>query len=75
MSMSDGVYEVKKDEDTSIFTAGVSRCMSMEKIDELKDDGMTIRLTILLIIHNPYGTGSLSYYVYYTSDEDSVLSY
>ena len=28
-----------------------------------------------MIIHNPYGTGSLSYYVYYKSDEDSVLSY
>ena len=28
-----------------------------------------------LIIYNPYGTGSLSYYIYYTSDEDSQLSY
>ena len=35
---SDGVYEVNKDEDTSIFTSDYQDTIE-EKIDELKDDG------------------------------------
>ena len=70
---SDGVYEVNKDEDTSIFTSDYQDTIE-EKIDELKDDG-NYTIDNPLIIYNPYGTGSLSYYIYYTSDEDSQLSY
>ena len=70
---SDGVYEVNKDEDTSIFTSDYQDTIE-KKIDELKDDG-NYTIDNPLIIYNPYGTGSLSYYIYYTSDEDSRLSY
>ena len=36
MSMRDGIYEVKKDEETSIFTAGVSRCNVDEENRRIK---------------------------------------
>ena len=70
---SDGIYEVNKDDDTSIFTSDYQDTIE-KKIDELKDDG-NYTIDNPLIIYNPYGTGSLSYYIYYTSDEDSRLSY
>ena len=70
---SDGIYEVNKDGDTSIFTSDYQDTIE-KKIDELKDDG-NYTIDNPLIIYNPYGTGSLSYYIYYTSDEDSQLSY
>lgn len=70
---SDGIYEVNKDDDTSIFTSDYQDTIE-KKMDELKDDG-NYTIDNPLIIYNPYGTGSLSYYIYYTSDEDSRLSY
>lgn len=65
----EGVYEVEKDEEISIFSEDYQNIIE-EKIEELKDkDDYTLEDPLL--IHNPYGTGSLSYYLYYTdSDED-----
>ena len=66
---NEGVYEVEKDEEISIFSEDYQNIIE-EKIEELKDSA-DYTLENPLIIHNPYGTGSLSYYLYYTdSDED-----
>ena len=65
----EGVYEVEKDEEISIFSEDYQNIIE-EKIEELKDKA-DYTLEDPLLIHNPYGTGSLSYYLYYTdSDED-----
>lgn len=69
----DGIYEVKKNKKTSIFTEEYQDDVD-GKIKKLKESN-DYTIDNPLIIHNPYGTGSLSYYVYYKSDEDSVLSY
>ena len=69
----DGIYEVKKNKKTSIFTEEYQDNVD-GKIKKLKESN-DYTIDNPLIIHNPYGTGSLSYYVYYKSDEDSVLSY
>ena len=68
----EGVYEVKKDEDISIFSEDYQNIIE-EKIDALKDSA-DYTLENPLLIHNPYGTGSLSYYLYYT-DSDKTLDY
>lgn len=70
---SEGVYEVKKDEKISIFTINYQDVIE-KKIEELKDQA-DYSLDSPLIIYNPYGTGNLSYYIYYTSDNDSKLDY
>lgn len=65
----EGVYEVKKDENISIFNEDYQNIIE-EKIDALKDSA-DYTLENPLLIHNPYGTVTLSYCLYYTySDED-----
>ena len=66
----EGVYEVEKDDDISIFTEGYQNIIE-EKINELKDSA-DYTLEKPLLIHNPYGTGSLSYYLYYTDSDDNL---
>ena len=63
----EGVYEVEKNEDISIFSEDYQNIIE-EKIDSLKDSAY-YTLENPLIIHNPYGTGSLSYYLYYTDSD------
>ena len=69
---SEGVYEVKADEDISIFNLAYQNVIE-SKIESLKhsDD---YSLEHPLLIYNPYGTGSLSYYVYLGKNYDD-LSY
>ena len=70
---NEGVYEVEKDKEISIFSEDYQNIIE-EKIEELKDKA-DYTLEEPLLIHNPYGTGSLSYYLYYTdSDEDISCS-
>lgn len=69
---SDGVYEVKTDEEISIFNLAYQNVIE-DKIESLKNED-SYSLTSPLIIYNPYGTGSLSYYVYLGSSYDD-LSY
>ncbi len=69
---NEGVYEVKSDEDIDIFNL-VYQDVIEKKIEELKSfDNYSISNP--LIIYNPYGTGSQSYYVYLGKDYDE-LSY
>lgn len=65
----ENVELVKKDENISIFNEDYQNIIE-EKIDALKDS-VDYTLENPLLIHNPYGTGTLSYYLYYTySGED-----
>lgn len=68
----DGVYEIKTSEDMSIFNLTYQDAVE-SKIDDLKkkDD---YSLENPLIIYNPYGTASQSYYVY-LGDDYNDLSY
>lgn len=59
----EGVYEIKKDENISIFNEDYQNIIE-EKIDVLKESA-DYTLEKPLLIHNPYGTGTLSYYLYY----------
>ena len=71
----EGVYEVNTintDEDLTIFNL-VYQDVIESKIEELKNSE-NYSLDNPLIIYNPYGTGSLSYYVYLGKDYDD-LSY
>lgn len=69
---SEGVYEVKTDEDINIFNLTYQDVID-EKIKELKElDNYSLENP--LIIYNPYGTGSQSYYVYLGKSYDD-LSY
>lgn len=68
---NEGVYEVETDEDIDIFNL-VYQDVVESKIDDLKSDDYSIENP--LIIYNPYGTGSLSYYVYLGDNYDD-LSY
>ena len=68
----EGVYEVNKNKDISIFSEDYQNIIE-EKIAELKDKA-DYTLEKPLLIYNPYGTGSLSYYLYYT-DSDENLEY
>lgn len=66
----EGVYEVEKDEEISIFSEDYQNIIE-EKIEELKDkDDYTLEDPLLIL--NPYGTGSLSYYLYYTDSEEDL---
>lgn len=69
---AEGVYEVKTDEDIDIFNL-VYQDVIESKIDELKSSG-DYSLENPLIIYNPYGTGSQSYYIYFGQGYDD-LSY
>lgn len=69
---SEGVYEVKTDEDLSIFNLAYQNVIE-NKIEKLKSSDY-YSLENPLLIYNPYGTGSLSYYVYLGKDYDD-LSY
>lgn len=66
----EGIYEVKKDEDISIFSEDYQNIID-EKIDALKDSS-DYTLEDPLLIYNPYGTGSLSYYLYYNSNDNDL---
>ena len=66
----EGVYEVKKDEDISIFSEDYQNIIE-EKIEALKDSA-DYTLENPLIIYNPYGTGSLSYYLYYVGHDENL---
>ena len=69
---NEGVYEVKTDEDIDIFNL-VYQDVIESKIENLKSSG-DYSLSNPLIIYNPYGTGSQSYYVYLGKGYDD-LSY
>ena len=69
---NEGVYEVKTDEDIDIFNL-VYQDVIENKIEELKSSD-NYSLSNPLIIYNPYGTGSQSYYVYLGKGYDD-LSY
>ena len=66
----EGVYVVEKDEDISIFSEDYQNIIE-EKIDALKDSA-DYTLEDPLLIYNPYGTGALSYYLYYTDSEEDL---
>lgn len=69
---SEGVYEVQTDEDIDIFNL-VYQDVIENKINTLKiSDNYSLENP--LIIYNPYGTGSLSYYIYFGDSYDD-LSY
>ena len=67
---NEGLYEVKTDEEINIFNLAYQDVIE-EKINELKgmDD---YSLENPLIIYNPYGTGSQSYYVYLGHSYDDL---
>ena len=69
---SEGVFEVKTDEDIDIFNLAYQNVIE-NKIEELKGSD-EYSLEKPLIVYNPYGTGSLSYYVYLGNSYDD-LSY
>ena len=69
---SEGVYEVTTDEDLSIFNLSYQNVIE-KKIEMLKASE-DYSLENPLLIYNPYGTGSLSYYVYLGDSYDD-LSY
>ncbi len=66
----EGVYEIERNEDISIFSENYQSIIE-EKIAELKDSA-DYTLENPLLIHNPYGTGNLSYYLYYLDDNDNL---
>lgn len=68
---SEGVYEVKTDEDMSIFNLAYQNVIE-DKITDLKENDYSLENP--LIIYNPYGTASMSYYVYLGDGYDD-LSY
>ena len=68
---SEGVYEVKTDEDMSIFNLAYQNVIE-DKINDLKENDYSLENP--LIIYNPYGTASMSYYVYLGDGYDD-LSY
>lgn len=64
------IYEVKKDGDVSIFNKNYQDIIE-EKIDELKDSSF-YTLEKPLLIYNPFGTANLSYYLYYTGNDENL---
>ena len=66
----EGIYEIEKDKDISIFSENYQTIIE-EKIEELKDCA-DYTLENPLLIHNPYGTNNLSYYLYYIDDNNSL---
>ncbi len=71
LEMNDeGVYEVITDEDLSIFNLAYQNVIE-DKIEELKSSS-EYSLESPLIVYNPYGTGSLSYYIYLGDSYDNL---
>ncbi len=71
---NDEVMEVDKSESISVFTTTYQQVIE-EKINQLmKNNNYTFEKP--LFIHNPFGTGSLSYYLAFHNEEENLsLSY
>ncbi len=72
-SKNEEVMEVSKRSSISIFSEDYQDVVE-EKIEDFKKK-KDYTFESPLLIYNPYGTGSLSYYLYFQEDENMCLSY
>ncbi len=68
-----GVYYVETKADISIFNTAYQEVIT-EKINDLYQT-LQPDFENMLLIYNPYGTGSLSYNIYYEATENTTISY
>ncbi|MDD3049375.1 MAG: aryl-sulfate sulfotransferase [Bacilli bacterium] len=68
-SLGDNIYSVEKNEDISIFTNGYQNAIS-KKIESLVSDSKQA-----VLIYNPYGTNTSSFYYSFKSEEEYDITY
>ncbi len=68
-TLGDGIYRIEKEEDMSIYTKGYQNAVSQDIETTLQQSSSP------LLIYNPFGTNSSSFYYTFESDTPYTISY